>query len=333
MQSATEDRHAQVRQVCKLWLRLKAGADKRTGELTDEEREESVVSKLVELCTEEIVWVLNDDLVGRVFCNVWLIVDYKHSKAGWVGDDRVLRAGINRALHAKLKEKEADIVALIKTSVPEELAERRDERIKSLRSRKAAKILPDLLEMTRRYPHNAAVIADHLTNDQRSNLKVLLHDQLSDKSVIYIRMDREPEEPRMWLYWYLYHSEFALPENKRKLGGVPRDLLATRRGAVRANKRGEIIMPLGPMYAKVFEKQKSELNRLRRRPKNPGVNKIAESLGVSHDTASRWLKEDIPMKLEPDGNGGVHYTFNLNTIQRCIEITAGKKRGPKRKNS
>lgn len=330
--SPTEARRAQVQAWWKAWQQVKAGAP-RSGAMSDEEREERVVSKLVELCTEEIISALNDDLAGRVFCNVWLLVDYKHSKAGWLGDASVLRAGIRRALNGRLGDQEADITTVIRNSVAQELAILRDERIKRLRGRKTTELLPDLLEVTRRNPHNATVFADHLTNDQRSDLKVLLHDQLSDKSVIYIRMDQEPEEPRMWLYWYLYHSELALPENKRKMGGIPRDLLAIRRGGVRANKRGGFIMPLGPMYAKVFEKQKSELNRLGRRPKNPGVNKIAESLGVSHDTATKWLKEDIPVKLEPDGNGGVRYTFNLNTIQRSIEIAAGKKRGPKHKNS
>lgn len=326
--SLAEDRSAQVQDWWKAWQQVKAGAP-RSGAMSDEERKELVVSKLVELCTEEIVWALNEDLAGRVFCNVWLVVDYKHSKAGWFGDASVLRAGISRALCGKLDDQEADIVTHIRNSVAQELADCRDKRIKKLRGRKATEILPDLLELTSRNPHNAAVFTDHLTNHQRSDLKALLHDQLSDKSVIHIRMNQEPEEPRMWLYWYLYYSEVALPENKRKMRGIPRDLLAIRRGAVRANKHGEIIMPLGPMYAKVFEKQKSELNRLRRRPKNPGVNKIAESLGVGHDTATRWLNEDVPVKLEPNGNGGVYYTFNLDTIQRCIEITAGKKRGPK----
>ena len=324
-------RRAQIQACWELWQRLKGGAP-RTGATSDEEREDGVVSKLIELCNEEIVCALADDPVGRVFCKVWLVVDYKRGKARWVDNARVIRAGISRALYEKLENQEADIVTLIRNSVAQELADRRDEGIKKLRGRKATEILPDLLETTRRNPYDAAVCADRLTNDQRSDLKVLLHDQLSDRLVIRIRMNQEPNEPRMWLYWYLYHSEFALPENRHKMGGIPRDLLATRRGAVRANKSGGFITPLGPMYAKAFEKLTSELNRLGRGPKNLGVNKIAESLGVSHDTATRWLREDVPVRLEPDGNGGVHYTFNMDTIQRSLEITAGKKRGPKRKN-
>ena len=327
-----EDRHRKARDCCELWQRLQEG-ETRPGDMSDEERKERVVSKLVGLCAEEIVCALHRDPVGRVFCDVTLLVDPEHSKVGWFGDASILRAGVSRALDASLNDQKADIVTLIRNKVAQELADRRDERIERLRHRKVTEILPDLLEKVRRNPYDAAVFADHLSAEQRSDLKVLLHDQLSDKSVIYLRMDQEPKEPRMWPYWHLCRSEIALPQNKGKLGGIPRHLLAVRRGAGRTNKRGEIINPLGPMFAKVFEQHKRELNRLRRRPKNPGVSRIAESLGVNHDTATRWLKEDVPVRLESDGSGGVFYTFDLETIQRSIDITAGKKRGPKLKNS
>ena len=330
--SLAGDRYKQAQQICELWLRLKAG-ERRSGQFSDDEREELLISKLVELCTEEIVWILNDDPAGRVLCGIWLIVDYKHSKAGWIGDAGVLRAGVSQALHTKLKDEHADIVSLIKTNIARELAERRDEKVRWLRSLKAKVLLPELLGLIQHNQHyNVAIFVDHLTGTQRSDLTALLHDQINDKAVIYVRMDRQPEEPRMWLFWYLHHSDLCTPEKKSKMGGIPRDLIAIRRGAVRTNRRGEIVMPLGPMYAKVFEALKREMNKSRMLPKNPGVNKIAEVLQADHSSVTRWLKEDLPLKLEPDGNGGVHYTFNLSTIQRCIEITAGKKRGPRTKN-
>lgn len=323
------ERHAQARKLVSLLERRRFDPQLGMERVQIvQEREQEVVCTLFKLCGQEVFEAIAPDATGRVFCNLWLIADIAAGKFRLAGNISIVHAGISRAVRAALKRKDRSVACLVKSEVVSELAQRRDEKIAVFRELPAGEILPLLLVGLRSGLHeNMAVHMDHLTSDQRSDLKVLLHDQLSDKSVIHIRMNQEPDEPRMWLYWYLYHSEFALPENKRKLGGIPKDLLAIRRGAVRANKRGGIIMPLGPMYAKVFEKQKSELNRLRRRPKNPGVNKIAESLGVSHDTATRWLKENVPVKLEPDGNGGVHYTFNLDTIQRCIEITAGKKRG------
>jgi hypothetical protein len=69
------------------------------------------------------------------------------------------------------------------------------------------------------------------------------------------------------------------------------------------------------MYAKVPEAHKRGMNRRGLRPKNPGVNKIAESLKVDHSTATRCLKADVPVKVEPDGTG-------------VADILAGNKRGP-----
>jgi hypothetical protein len=332
MQSLANDTYEQARQVYELWLGLRAG-DKRTGRHTDEEREVAIVSKLIELCTEEIIWALNDDLVGRVFCGIWLIVDYKNCRAGWTGDASVLREGVSRALQAKLNNEESDIVTLIRTSVAQELAECRDERVERLRSQKAQAILPGLLALTCHNQHdNAAIFINHLTNSQRSDLAALLFDRLTDDPAVYIRMDREPQEPERWLLWYIYHSDFATPEKKDKLGGIPKHLIATRRGAIPQNKRGGFVMPLGPMYAKVFDRQKREMNRLRMLPKNPGVKKIAESLDADHSAVSKWLKADLPLTLESDGKGGVYYNFNLKTINRCIELVRGGKRGPKPKN-
>ena len=335
MQSPSGDRHAQARELVGLLKRRRF--DPQLGmERVDivQDHEPEIVHGIFKLCGQEVFEALAADDTGRVFCNLWLVVDVAGDAFRLTGNTSVVRSGISRAIHMALKYEGRSVADLVKSEVASELARRRDERIAVFRGLPAGEILPRLLEGLHSGLHeNMAVHMDHLTGTQRSDLTALLHDQINDKAVVYIRMDEEPEEPRMWLFWYLHHSDFASPEKKRKLGGIPRDLIAIRRGAVRTNKRGEIVMPLGPMYAKVFDAQKREMNKLRMRPKNPGVKKIAEGLRVDHSTATRWLKEDIPMKLEPDGNGGVHYTFNLSTIQRCIEITAGEKRGPKGKSS
>jgi len=298
--------------------------------MTDEEREERIISELVKLCAPEIFGALAADLVGRVFCNLYILVDYKHKKACWVGGARVVRAGVGRAIGSCLNNSGTDIATLVRTSVAEELAERRDEKIKELRGQRAREILPSLLEITRRNSCDAAVLLDHLTVHQRSDLKVLLHDELSEKPVIYIRMDREPEEARMWLFWYLYHSEIAQPENKQAMGGIPMYCFAIRRGAVRTNKAKDIVFPLGPMYAQIYKKLGREINKHGHQIKDPeSVNRIAKSLNVSHATASAWLKEDVPVKIRPDGRGGVYWDFTNVTVERCVEIVTGKKRGPK----
>jgi hypothetical protein len=201
-----------------------------------------------------------------------------------------------------------------------------------IQQRTAGEILSMALAQPSR--DRAAVLLDYLTPEQRSDLKVLLHDQISDKPVIYLRMNHEPEEPHRWLFWYLYHSEMAHPKNKRAMGGIPMYVLAIRRGAVRTNKAKEIVFPLAPMYAHVYKALGPELKKWGYQIKHPkSVNRIANSLRVSHDTAKAWLEKDIPVKIQRNGKGGVDFRFTLETIVRCIELVAGKKRGRKPKQS
>ena len=157
----------------------------------------------------------------------------------------------------------------------------------------------------------------------------LLAEALSESPVIYIQADREPEDARLWVYWYLHHSELARPEVKQSLGSIPRHVIAIRRGAVR-NKAGEVVFPLGPMYAHVYMALGREINKHGRNIDNPqSVNRIAKSLKVSHGTATSWLAQDLPgLKIRPDGEGGVFWDFTLATVARCVEIVVGGKRGP-----
>lgn len=121
--------------------------------------------------------------------------------------------------HLCVEGRAVDVTAHVGSAVAAEIAMRRDQRIALLRDLKARELLPALLEVQRRNCCNAAVLLDHLTHRQRSDLKVLLHDQLSDQPAIYLRMDREPDDARMWLYWYQYHSELAQPEISGSPGG------------------------------------------------------------------------------------------------------------------
>ncbi len=133
----------------------------------------------------------------------------------------------------------------------------------------------------------------------------------------------------MWVYWYLLHSELTRPEVKQALGGIPRDVMAIRRGAVR-HKAGEVVFPLGPMYAHVFWALGGELNKHGHDIDQPhSVNRIAKFLKVSHGTTTAWLAQDLPgLKIRPDGEGGVFYDFTPATVARCVEIVVGAKRGP-----
>jgi hypothetical protein len=149
VEDLAERRHKEARKWFGVWLAGKLGADK-TGTMTDEDREELVVSKLLESCGEEIVLALNEDPVSRVFCDLWIIVDFKHSRVNLVDDAGTVRAGVSRAMYRGLRSNGADdIVTLLRSAVADELAERRDERIKRWISRRPKDFLPDLLDMVR----------------------------------------------------------------------------------------------------------------------------------------------------------------------------------------
>jgi hypothetical protein len=336
MQRPAEHRDEQAREALRLLVKYRHDSTMgcSVGQLTWE-HEKTVVSVWRKCYTDEIFEALVADPVGCMFSNLCIIVEHKSGTARWAGDLRVVDVCVGRAIRERLNNKQANPATLVKTTVANELAERRDEGIKRLRSRNPEELLPDLLETRGRNPLIAAVLADHLAVSQRSDLKVLLHDQLSDKPVIYLRMDREPEESRWWLFWYLYHSEMAQPNTKRVMGGISRDVLAIRRGAVPTSKTGEPIFPLGPMYAHLYKALGPELRKWGYHIKHPeSVNRIARAFNVSHATVTKWLEEDVPVKIQPSGKkSGVHCDFTLDTVVRCMEILKGEKPGPKSRRS
>jgi hypothetical protein len=133
MEHPTEVRRQQAQVWFDAWLAIKSEPS-RSDAIIDEDREVLVVSTLLELRAEEIVLALNDDPVACVYCKSSMIVDHEHNKAGWVGDARVLRAGVRRARSKELTIEGADVVTLLRTGVADELAERRDQRIERWRS-------------------------------------------------------------------------------------------------------------------------------------------------------------------------------------------------------
>jgi hypothetical protein len=310
---------------------MKSGAP-RSGSITDEEREYKIVSKLLELCGQEVFEAMAADTTGRVFCDLWLIVSPPTGKIHFRGDARIVLAGMARALRSFGKRN--DVATLVGEGIAAELAERRDERVAALRKRKANEILPHLARGVSQGLHgNTAVHIDHLTEKQRNDLLAALRVHLREESVVYVRMDREPEDPHEWLFWYILHSTLAKPEVKQSMGGIPRDVMIAPPRSVRTSKKGEagVIFPLGPMFAHVFKAQARELWQHGHPIKDyASIHRIAKSLKVKHGTAAAWLKEELPeLVIEPDGRGGVYYSFKLSTVRRSMEIARGKKRGPK----
>lgn len=299
----------------------------------DLKREPDVVRELFGLCGQEVYEAIAADATGRVFCSLWLIMDQASGKIRLGGNLGIVWKGIGRAIRDALRSKDRGVPALVRKGVAAELARRRDERIAVFKELPAREMLPRLLKGLRNGLHeNMAIHMDHLTLGQRLELREALHEHLSDGPLICFRMDREPENPHEWLFWYLCHSDMQALVARGETEGVPLYCMVSRRGFVRSSKKGKagVIFPLGPMFAHVYKALGREMSKHGHPIKDPGsVNRIARSLNVSQPTAAAWLKEDLPgLEITPDGNGGVSYTFNNSTVRRSMEIAKGKERGP-----
>lgn len=164
------------------------------------EHEPQVVDWFIKAYEREICEALGADPTARAFCNLWVVLDAASGKGYLAGDFSGIRTGLSRAIQEALKSKVPDVAALVRSQVAEEMAKRRDEKVSELRSRKAKDLLPNILEDAGRgLQHNVAVVLDHLSPEQRSDLKAALYTQLSESPVIYIQANREPEDARLWV--------------------------------------------------------------------------------------------------------------------------------------
>lgn len=296
-------------------------------------KEPAAVLRIFELCSQEVYEAIAPDAAGRVFCNLWLILDPTAGKMRLAGNTGVVYAGISRAVRAALRRKDRDVADLVKSGVASELARRRDERIAAFQELKAREILPPLLRGLSNGQHKSVeVYVEHLTPEQRSDFVEELHIHLGGDPLIGLRMDREPDDPHEWLFWHLRLSDMETLVKRGYEDSTRGYVMSARRGFVRSSKKGEagIISPLGPMFARVYKELGRELSKHGHPIDDPGsVNRIAKSLNVSQPTAAAWLKEDLPgLTITPNGKGGVVYSFNISTVQRSMEIARGKKRGP-----
>ena len=303
------------------------------------DREPEVANKLFQLCGQEIFEALAADTTGQVFCSLW-IVPVAVDKVRFSGNIGIIQAGISKAIRAALKQKDCNAAALVKKEVASELARYQDERIAAFRQLRAQEILPRLLAGVRNELHEyMAVHMNHLTGAQRSDLTALLHDQLSDEPVIFLRMDEtgEPKKPELWLFWYLWR--LSLVEIKEQLGGIPRFYPALRRGALPFGKDGYPRDPLGPIHAKVYQKLGRMLpSHPKRDPKSKSTTAASlrvqkDAKGVNRSVLERYLKADVPVTMTPNGEDAIDYTFTAADMLASIKTVCGEKRGPKPKNA
>jgi len=87
---------------------------------------------------------------------------------------------------------------------------------------------------------------------------------------------------------------------------------------------GQSADPLGPIHAPVWRALGRELNKHGHPIKDPeSENRIAKSIGVSRDKLRKFPA--LPIKVTPDGKGGVHYEFTGDDLLKAIEASSRKR--------
>jgi hypothetical protein len=191
----------------------------------------------------------------------------------------------------------------------------------------------DLLPVLLSLPRVVVVgVGEYLSPRQRGGLRAILRRQLGNKA-IPVFLDREPEEQRRWLHWYLWHLELEEAHKRGALGEMPRILVDVGGEAWPANRGGEPLDPLGPIHAKVWQRLGRELNKHGYPIGEPeSKSRLAKSFDVSRSTVDKLLNADTPVEPTPDGAGGVRYEVTLDYITDSIEMVRNIRRG-RRKGS
>lgn len=338
MRNLAEDKHTRGESLCQLWRQLKAETP-RSGAYSDEKREDHVIAAFAEEYAQEIIEAVAGDPVGRVFCGLWIVIDGKQARVRVDGDLTAILEGVRRVLDSYAENRKKPAGEQAKAYVSETLTEFREQRIARVRELTPAELLSAVLKVPR---PNAAVILEHLTSEQQRDLLWLLQKRAGGKRLIFspgdLSLEHEPDDGERWLMWYIARLIVTAPEVMGCFSDdSPRPTIVVLGEGGRPNLTDTAGQPLnlaGPQLAHLFMTLANESNKYGHQIKDPeSVSRIARSLDVSRARVNRWLKEDPPIELAPDGKGGVNIRSTLGDMLRSIEIAKGRKRGPRPKGS
>lgn len=318
-----------------MWNRLPEA--QQAGDWTPERlraNEDATLEKLAQLCEPEIREAVSEDLGGAELCGVYILTVGDQEAVGGM-DLTVIHAGVRRAastVTASGKPPHEHVKVCVAAAIRAETS-RRAAYLNGLK-------IPDLLSaLSSTTLLRAGLLIDYLEDEQRNALSSLLYRELGNKPRP-ARMDKQPKMPTeptlkqryAWLHWYLWRTFMHRPEVKRKLGGVPRIVVIADGDRMLINKKtGKCADPLGPIHARVWPVLGRELNKRGHPIKDPeSKNRVAKSIGVSRSTLKRYEDAAIPVKITPDGKGGVWHEFTMNDLVSSLEVSA-RKRPVKRK--
>ena len=154
---------------------MRDDTDIRNGAIKDEQREEELIDAVIEAALSEIVAVVLEGRVARVFCNLWYVVHhYSNNSPGHIsveGDYTAVREGIRGAADDFANNREKPVSEYIKYSIAVDFVRLRDKHIAAVHKKRPEELLHMVLSWRR---PNAAVLLEHLTFEQRDRLLELL---------------------------------------------------------------------------------------------------------------------------------------------------------------
>jgi hypothetical protein len=318
--SLTEkDRLEWLQKLLELWQQLLAG-DPRSGEVSDEEREQKLIDRMIPIAAPEISGAFHEDFTARVFCDLFSIDDAA------TGEEQVLAVipkGLKHAGHTFAESRDKPVGEHIKSCIAAELASLRDRLIVEAQDKSPEELLSVVLDWPRL---NAAVLLEHLKFEQRSGLLELLFARTERKS-LYMWLGDEPEDELLWRIWYTgalqaLHSATRSDENSRPV------ITLLGEGWGKPPPKG--VNSAGPMHARFFQQLVKELGRSGHVMRDPdSVARVARLTGKSRSTIDYYLSSGVQVEVSVDDKGNVRAQFRPKAIWDSVQIARRRKRGRK----
>lgn len=332
MESVLEERHRRAAQACRLLQQISAAA--QDNDWTPDEvqtKTQKTIEKIEELCAPEIITAVLSNQVAAGLCGIYIRIEQKPPYTIlWTlrEDPKVIYTGIRRAV-SSVAVSGVRFHEHVESCVANSIVEQSAELVKELRQLKPRALLEVCTSVTL---ERAGFIIEYLGDEQAYALRRLLYRELGDKPML-LPMDRSPKLPANptlkqrygWLHWYLWCLRMHQPEMRRVVGGVPRVLAVADGDRMLVNRStGQWADPLGAIHAPVWRAQSRELNKYGHPIKDPeSENRIAKSIGVSRSKLRTFPK--LPIKITPDGKGGVHYEYTGDDFLKAIEASSRKR--------
>jgi hypothetical protein len=317
--SVPEGKHAQAVKIVGKALRSRSG-----------EKYDDAVRELIELCAEEIAEGLTEGGGALTLSTAQHIVGITRQLA---------YASAGKVVGTARESRPTDLPQYVRTCAAEVARETRAAQEAWLRGLKPEQVLDVLLRWDR---PGAASMLDRLSFDQRNELVKLILQHLDRQGIaVSLVLNNEPKNYLLWLMWYAFRLHLEEPAAKRLIEDreTPTGLLIDLSGELGPqpkNKRGEPINLAGPILVKMFEVLTGLPNNRIPAPARSNT-KLGITFSVDPDVIARWKKhpewDELHVDTKPDGKGGVHYSFDLDTLLRSARIVMGKKRGPTEKPS